>query len=227
MVTALIFGFVLFSGWRFDLRGHRGWHFLSAGFGLLFLGSILDITDNFEHLNRFVVIGDTHVEAFLEKVIGYLLGFILLAAGFWYWLPLVSELKQTEARLKHAKKRAEQASQAKSEFLATMSHEIRTPMNGVLGMLRLLLASGLTGRQWELAQTAQTSAEDLLTILNDILDFSKLEAGRFELEYVSFNPNQLLHSVVSLFRPRADAKELDLSVEITTEIPQWVYHRIL
>ncbi len=93
LVTALIFGFVLVAGGRHDLRGHRGWHFIGAGFGLLLFGSVLDITDNFESLNRFVVIGDTQVEAFLEKVIGYLLGFVLLAVGFRYWLPLVVELK--------------------------------------------------------------------------------------------------------------------------------------
>ncbi len=116
----------------------------------------------------------------------------------------------------------ERADRAKSEFLATMSHEIRTPMNGVLGMLRLLLASDLTGRQSELASTAQTSAENLLIILNDILDHSKLEAGRIELEYVSFSPNQVLDSVVSLLRTHADAKGLNLSVESSSELPQWV-----
>ncbi len=101
LVTALIFGYVLVAGGRHDFRGHRGWHLIAAGFGLLLFGSVLDITDNFESLNRFVVIGDTQVEAFLEKVIGYLLGFVLLAVGFRYWLPLVVELKQAEARLKH------------------------------------------------------------------------------------------------------------------------------
>ena len=101
LVTALIFGFVLVAGGRHHFRGHRGWQFIGAGFGLLLFGSVLDITDNFESLNRFVVIGDTQVEAFLEKVIGYLLGFVLLAVGFRYWLPLVVELKQAEARLKH------------------------------------------------------------------------------------------------------------------------------
>ena len=101
LVTAMIFGFVLVAGRRHNFRGHKGWHFISAGFGLLLFGSILDITDNFENLNRFVVIGDTRIEAFLEKVVGYLLGFVLLAVGFRYWLPLVVELKQVEAKLRN------------------------------------------------------------------------------------------------------------------------------
>ena len=121
-----------------------------------------------------------------------------------------------------ALKEAERANKAKSEFLANMSHEIRTPMNGVLGMLRLLLARGLTGRQYELARIAETSAKDLLNILNDILDYSKLEAGRVELEHVSFSPNQVLDNVVSLLRVRADDKGLDLLVEPSSELPEWI-----
>jgi len=65
----------------------NGWNFIVAGFGLLLMGSLIDITDNFEELNRFVIIGDTPTEAFLEKFVGFLGGFILLAIGLMRWIP--------------------------------------------------------------------------------------------------------------------------------------------
>lgn len=61
-----------------------GWRTLVAGFILIFFGTLIDITDNFEELNRFVIVGNTEIQAFLEKVIGYLLGFLLLAFGGGY-----------------------------------------------------------------------------------------------------------------------------------------------
>ncbi|MFQ5749916.1 MAG: hypothetical protein ACE5H3_10735 [Planctomycetota bacterium] len=83
-----------------------GWRFLLAGFLLLFFGSVIDVTDNFPSLNRFVVIGDTETEAFLEKVVGYLLGYVLLAVGVWRWLPRLAELHDlTHQRLEVQKER--------------------------------------------------------------------------------------------------------------------------
>jgi PAS domain S-box-containing protein len=94
---AAIFGFLLVAGRRFQVGSHRGWALIVAGFRLLLFGSILDITDNFESLNRFVVIGDTEVEAFLEKLVGYQLGFVLLFIGHWLWLPHVGGRKEEAA----------------------------------------------------------------------------------------------------------------------------------
>lgn len=76
---------------RFNLA-RQGWGLIVGGFGLLLFGSVLDITDNFENLNRFVIIGDTEVEAFLEKFVGFLGGFLLLAIGLMRWIPGVQSL---------------------------------------------------------------------------------------------------------------------------------------
>ncbi|HYA40133.1 MAG TPA: response regulator, partial [Syntrophobacteraceae bacterium] len=131
----------------------------------------------------------------------------------------VTERKRYEKELKKSKEAAEAASRAKSQFLANMSHEIRTPMNGVLGMTELLLSSGLTERQSELAQTVRHSGETLLRVLNDILDISKIEAGRLELENIDFNLWETIEQAVDLFARQAHEKGLELVCDIERDVP--------
>lgn len=119
-----------------------------------------------------------------------------------------------------ARKRAEQASRAKSEFLATMSHEIRTPMNGMLGMLRILGNSPLEPAQREQLEIVASSGEALLSILNDILDYSKIESGRLEFELGDFDLRRLIDGVISLMQPRATEKGITLVVEYDEAVPQ-------
>lgn len=87
----------------------RGWLYIKLGFLLLLFGSILDVTDNFESLNDMVFIGPTPGESFLEKFIGYLFGFILLAAGFWKWLPSMHTMEETQKILEKERKDLETA----------------------------------------------------------------------------------------------------------------------
>ncbi|PTW63542.1 two-component system sensor histidine kinase RpfC [Breoghania corrubedonensis] len=141
--------------------------------------------------------------------IGLLLGMIALPL---YASKLIRNLSE-------AKKAAEQASEAKSQFLAAVSHEFRTPLHGIIGMTDMLQRTTLDDEQKDMAATVRNSANALLTLINEVLDFSRIEAGQMPSTASDFELYDVLARVRSTVAVQAEAKGLRFAVHVSARTP--------
>jgi two-component system sensor histidine kinase/response regulator len=124
-----------------------------------------------------------------------------------------------EARIQQRTIELERAVKAKSQFLANMSHEMRTPLHGVLGMLELIRQTELGTRQQRFVETAQRSAETLLSVINEVLDLSKIEAGRVELEHSAFDLRTVVEEATEALSEPAYSKGLEIGCFVPADLP--------
>ncbi|WP_428666565.1 response regulator [Runella sp.] len=134
----------------------------------------------------------------------------------------IENRKLIEAELRQAKETAEQATDAKSEFLSMMSHEIRTPLNSIVGLTYLMQQEEVSPAMSENLKILQFSTDNLYVLINDILDFSKIEAGKVELERVPFDIKQLISNIKKANQVKAEEKGNKIKLMIDDDVPEVV-----
>jgi len=158
------------------------------------------------------------------RTLGALAGLLGLALLLLWWM---TDVYRHKLRRRHAwqlarqqRELAEQASQAKTRFLATLGHEVRTPMTGVLGMSELLLGTPLNPQQRSYTNSIRSAGEHLLRLVNDALDLAQIESGRLELADEPFDLRKLIDEVVVLVAPLARQRGLDIDVVVADDLPR-------
>ena len=132
------------------------------------------------------------------------------------------QMEALNKELVESKLRAEQATASKSIFLANMSHEIRTPMNGIIGLIELAQQQPMSSTMRSYLDKAAYSSQILMTVINDILDFSKSEAGKLEIEEVSFSLHSLFDNLIAVIALRAQEKNLSVKLNVEPSLPPQV-----
>jgi len=142
---------------------------------------------------------------------------------FDYNTNLEQKVSERTSELVEARKKAESASKAKSNFLAHMSHEVRTPMNAIIGLSQLMLKTQLNKRQRDFMEKVLSSSDVLLNTLNDVLDYSKIEANKLTLDYTPFDIRDVLRRVTNISAYKAQYKGVELLLDIDQKVPfQWI-----
>jgi signal transduction histidine kinase len=137
------------------------------------------------------------------------------------WRKVNTDLDRKVDELARANMALYESNRLKSDFMSTMSHELRTPLNSILGFSEVLLSSDqLNDKQQRWVSNIQTSGQQLLNLINDILDLAKIEAGKMEVRLEECRISDLAETILTMFRPLAEKKNIDLRCQIAPDVPQ-------
>lgn len=129
------------------------------------------------------------------------------------------QINRQNKALNKARKEAEKATRAKSDFLSVMSHEIRTPLNAIISLSHIMELDNQDEEMKEYIHALKFSAESLHSLINDILDYNKIEAGKLRLESIEFSLIDLLKNLAESFKYKANSKGLEVRIEIGEHLP--------
>lgn len=135
----------------------------------------------------------------------------------------VHEKNKILKQLEEEKRRAEEASVAKSRFLSNMSHEIRTPLNAIIGFINLLMNTELNDEQKKYLKHIRSASDTLMSIISDVLDFSRIEAGEYTVNIERVDLFELLDNLLDIIKYGAFKKRLDLIVSTPANLPKYIY----
>jgi len=173
------------------------------------------VEKNFDYTLLFQIIG----------IAGLVIVLIIVVSSFWIvrLRKEIAKRKIIQEELRIAKDEAEHANQIKSTFLARMSHEIRTPLNAITGIAYLIKKTDVTVTQQQYLDKITQAARSMLNIINDILDFSRIEAGKIDLERVSFNIDKVIDHVINIVFLKIEEKGIEFSMNKDPDIPTFFW----
>ncbi len=206
-------------------RGNRPYFLIVLGLFLLSAGAFIDVLDNFHPFRDFY----PDAREFVKQVGGFLLGICLTGAGLALWVPAIVSLgeemderaaaqralEDAREHLMFSLSRAEEASQTKSNFLATISHELRTPLNALVGYAEVLEAEML-GRiepaaYRDYGSNMLKSARHMMSLINELLDMERLQAGQQSLSENEVEVNDLINDSLKMLERRAERADVTLT----------------